>query len=70
MNAPNPRGNDRDDKRAFRWGAIAAALLIIGALLFNVFWYKKPPANVDDSPAAGATTQQNPRPAPEKPPGS
>lgn len=69
MTAPNPRANDRDNKRAFRWAAIVAALLIVGALVFNVFWYKKPPANVDDSPAAGAPAQ-TPRPAPEKPPGS
>ena len=48
MNPPKPEHNDRDNKRAFRWAAIVAALLIVGALLFNVFWARKPPVNVDN----------------------
>ncbi|RYF66229.1 MAG: hypothetical protein EOO22_21380 [Comamonadaceae bacterium] len=58
---------DRDNKRAFRWGVGLVILLIIGAVLFNAYWLNKPPANIDNRPASGATT---PRPAPEKPPGS
>ena len=60
-----PRANDRDNKRAFMWVAIVVALLILGVVLFNVFWYKKPPANVDN-----ATTPTQSAPAPQKPPGS
>lgn len=65
MNTPKPEQNDRDNKRAFRWAAIVAALLILGALLFNVFWAKKPPTNVDNAPAPAQSA-----PAPQKPPGS
>ena len=32
--------NDRDSSRAFKWIAIIATLLIIGAVLFNVAWFK------------------------------
>jgi hypothetical protein len=66
MNPSNTRENDRD---TFRWAAIVAAFLIVGALVFDVFWLKKPPANVDDSPAAGSATQHQ-RPTSAKPPGS
>ena len=62
MTPPKPEQNDRDNKRAFRWAAIVAALLIVGALLFNVFWARKPPVNVDNAAQSA--------PAPQKPPGS
>lgn len=67
MKMKQARNDERDSKRAFRWAAIIAALLILGAIAFNVVWYKKPPANIDNLPAAGST---QPRPAPDKPPGS
>ena len=63
---PKPRDNDKDDKRVFRWGILVVAILVIGAILLDVYWMKKPPATIDDSPAA---TQQK-APAPQKPPGS
>ena len=57
--------NGRDAKRAGTWLALVIGALIVGAVVFNVFWYKRPPANIDNKPAAGAPTQ-----APGKPPGS
>jgi uncharacterized iron-regulated membrane protein len=58
-------GNERDAKRVGLWLAVVIGALVIGAIVFNVFWYKRPPANVDNKPAASA-----PAPGPEKPPGS
>lgn len=65
MTRPKTEQNDRDNKRAFRWAAIVVALLILGALIFNVFWAQRPPANVDNAPAPAQTA-----PAPKKTPGS
>ena len=68
MNAPKPRDNDKDDKRVFRWGILVVAILVIGAILLDVYWMKRPPATAPDSPAAAGSMQK--APAPEKPPGS
>lgn len=57
--------NDRDAKRAGLWLSLIIGALLLGAVVFNVFWYKKPPANIDNKPAVNA-----PASAPEKPPGS
>lgn len=58
-------GDERDAKRVGLWLAVVIGALVIGAIVFNVFWYKRPPANVDNKPAASS-----PAPGPEKPPGS
>lgn len=58
-------GNDRDAKRVTWWLAALIGLLVAGALVFNLFWYKKPSADIDNKPAINS-----PAPAPEKPPGS
>jgi uncharacterized iron-regulated membrane protein len=57
--------NERDAKRVGVWLAVVIGALVVGAIVFNVFWYKRPPANVDNKPAAST-----PAPVPEKPPGS
>lgn len=58
-------GNDRDAKRIGVWLSLVIGLLLVGVVVFNVLWAKKPAANAQDRPAV---TQ--PAPAPEKPPGS
>lgn len=63
----NGQNNERDNKRVFRWGVGLVIVLIVGAIVVNAYWVRKPPANIDNLPASGATT---PRPTPEKPPGS
>lgn len=57
--------NQKDAKRIGVWLGVVIGLLVIGATIFNVYWYKTPPANIDDQPPA-----VQPSPAPEKPPGS
>ncbi|MGJ7523670.1 hypothetical protein ACSFA0_24560 [Variovorax sp. LT1P1] len=57
--------NERDAKRVGVWLAVVIGALVVGAIVFNVFWYKRPPANVDNKPAASS-----PAPASEKPSGS
>lgn len=57
--------NERDAKRVGVWLAVVVGALVVGTIVFNVFWYKRPPANVDNKPSANS-----PAPAPEKPPGS
>lgn len=57
--------NERDAKRVGVWLAVVIGALVVGAIVFNVFWYKRPPANVDNKPAASSAA-----PASEKPPGS
>ena len=57
--------NARDAKRVGLWLAVVIGALVIGAIVFNVVWYKRPPANVDNKPAGNV-----PAAPPEKPPGS
>lgn len=49
-------GNERDAKRVSLWLAVVIGALVVGAIVFNVFWYKRPPANVDNKPAAKVTS--------------
>lgn len=62
---PTRNSNQKDAKRVGVWLAVVIGLLVVGAAVFNVYWYKKPPANIDNQPA---TVQ--PSTTPEKPPGS
>lgn len=57
--------NERDAKRVGVWLAVLLGALVVGAVVFNLYWYERPPANVDNKPAVNA-----PAPAPGKPPGS
>jgi hypothetical protein len=62
------QSDEKDAKRAGVWVAIAVALLVIAVIAYNVISAKKPPANIDNSPATVMPDKS--RPAPEKPPGS
>jgi len=59
---PHQAHNDRrDNKRAFRWGAIAFAVLLAGALGYNMLSHDRAG---ELNPQAPTATQQQATPAP------
>ena len=62
------QSDDRDARRFGVWAVVLVAVLLVAVIAYNVMSARKPPANVDDSPAAVAPDKS--RPVPEKPPGS
>ena len=62
MKDAGPRQNEKDNRRAFRWGVAAIVVLILAVVAYNLMSYQRA-GPVTHSPAP---EQQ----APAKPPGS
>ena len=57
----DPENETRDNRRAFRWGAIAVAVLIVLALGYNMISYERAGPLGPETPTQEQATQQ-PRP--------